>query len=858
MQNISVPFRRLLAYMLMAASGTAGLGYQIIWTQQSALWLGHEATAVLAVVAAFFGGLATGALLLGKRIEHSKCPGYWYVGCEAIISLWSGLLIVFMPVATHFLLDIQGLEASPFIQWGVAFMGVYLLLLPATAAMGATLPAIERLSAELSGTDRSIAGFYAANTIGAVIGVITAAYWAIPTLGLMRSTFICVALNFFCAVSSFYAFGKGSESTSINYPVGKNNLSITLFLTGLLGIAYEVLVVRILSQVTEDTVYTFAMLLAVYLVGTALGASIYRNFKRWITSESSLTLIYALATACCISGTSLWGAETLKAFALNNLGSGIFAAMGSEALLAIVAFGLPTLIMGALFSHLSDLALRQGITFGRALGINTLGAALAPLLFALLMLAEIQAKWILLAIVMGYWALAAMHDRLYSKSVLPILILVAVAIWVPPLRFVDIPANGNLISYREGILAAVSVVEDAEGVARLRINNRQQEGSSATVLVDSRQALLPILLHPKPSKALFLGLGTGVTASAAAADPNIGVDAAELLPEVIEASAYFRNIVNSNASPNLKIIAADARRYVKTTLSSYDVIVSDNFHPARSGSGSLYTVEHFTAVKARLNADGLFCQWLPLHQLDLDSLRSIINSFIAVYPGALAILASNSVATPVIGLVGRKTAKPFDLNQITNRLQTVSLPTPLADFGLNDEYALLGSIISGSESLRQFALGTPMNTDDQPVVAYRAPLLTYNANSLPIERLLVLLRTWYVQPDEVLASNNYEVFKRRLRNYGLARQQYIELGQHIQPSSNPKSMLAQIGQPLLDILKISPDFRPAYDPLVNIAFQLRLNDPDASRAWLSALAQIQPNRPEAIEGLRLLDSPQSR
>ena len=52
-----------------------------------------------------------------------------------------------------------------------------------------------------------------------------------------------------------------------------------LALTGLLGIGYEVLVVRVLSQVTEDTVYTFAMLLAVYLVGSAAGAA---GYQRWL------------------------------------------------------------------------------------------------------------------------------------------------------------------------------------------------------------------------------------------------------------------------------------------------------------------------------------------------------------------------------------------------------------------------------------------------------------------------------------------------------------------------------------------------------------------------------------------------
>ena len=70
--GLALRFR--LALMLMTASGFAALGYQIVWTQQSALWLGHEAAGMLAVVAAFFGGLALGALVAGPRIEHSHKP----------------------------------------------------------------------------------------------------------------------------------------------------------------------------------------------------------------------------------------------------------------------------------------------------------------------------------------------------------------------------------------------------------------------------------------------------------------------------------------------------------------------------------------------------------------------------------------------------------------------------------------------------------------------------------------------------------------------------------------------------------------------------------------------------------------
>ena len=65
--------------------GFAGLGYQIVWTQQCSLWLGHESAAVLAVVTAFFGGLAVGGLALGARIETKRAPACAGTsGCELV------------------------------------------------------------------------------------------------------------------------------------------------------------------------------------------------------------------------------------------------------------------------------------------------------------------------------------------------------------------------------------------------------------------------------------------------------------------------------------------------------------------------------------------------------------------------------------------------------------------------------------------------------------------------------------------------------------------------------------------------------------------------------------------------------
>jgi spermidine synthase len=434
---------------------------------------------------------------------------------------------------------------------------------------------------------------------------------------------------------------------------------------------------------------------------------------------------------------------------------------------------------------------------------------------------------------------------------------VALAAWAPTLAFVAIPAGGRLVSYAEGVNAAVSVVEDANGVATLHINNRQQEGSSATLFADARQGLLPILLHPAPRRALFLGLGTGLTAKAASEDAGLEVDAVELLPEVIAASSYFATIESQH--PRLHLLAADARRFVRATGAHYDVIVADNYHPARSGSGSLYSVEHFAAVRGRLGPGGLFCQWLPLHQLDLGTLRSIVRSFNAVFPRGWAMLATNSLETPVLGLIAHRDGERFNLADVHTRLATVRLPRAPEDFGIADELALFGGFIAGPDALTRFAGNAPLNTDDLPVVSYRAPRVTYAPDSTPRDRLFALLQAVDIAPGELLTDGG-DSWRRRLAAYWSARDRYLAAGRDVRATPQLRDMLAQVQAPLLSVIRISPDFRPAYDPLIHMAAQLADTDPQGARALLVQLADLQPARAEARDVLRTLteSAPQTR
>jgi spermidine synthase len=857
----------------MVASGFAGLAYQIVWTQQSTSWLGHESAAVLAVVAAFFGGLALGALTLGSRIDRSARPARWYAGCEIVIGLWSLTLAALLEPASSALLGLLGPQPSAMWHWFIAFFGTALLLLPATVAMGATLPAMERVFATTSSRSISISALYAANTAGAVVGVIAAAFWLVPQLGLTHSALACAVLNFACAAVALSLQTNGAERVPAGNEVARrpNHVLVLLAATGLLGIGYEVLVVRALSQVAENTVYTFALLLAVYLIGTALGAATYGRWRasnahapsgvqsaRNVSPDATLDrawtpLIQTLAATCLLGTLLLAGADEIKNSLIAAFGPSVTSALAGEVAMAVIAFLLPTIVMGALFSHLCATARDGGISFGRAIGVNTLGAAIAPLLFGVVLLPLLGLKLALLLISAGYLLLAA--RAAWSRPVQWAMITVTVAcvIWGPSLHNTHLPPGGRLVSYFEGVMASVSVIEDESGIATLHINNRQQEGSSATLLADARQALLPVLLHPNPKHALFLGLGTGLTSSSATLQPSLQVDVVELVPEVIAAAQHFESSYSQSADRSrMHAMSADARRFVRTSGQQYDVIVADNFHPARSGSASLYTVEHFEAVRQRLAEGGVFCQWLPLHQLDLDTLRSIVRSFLTVYPNGSAVLATLSLDTPTVGLIAHRDGELFNREQVRVHLSTASSYN-VESFGITDDLALLGSFFAGPRSLATFAGAAPLNTDDRPIVAYRAPTITYSPVSTPRERLLELLSDAEISPNEILGGPSSD-WDRRLAAYWTARNRFIEAGRNVRPTSDVRDMLAQVGGPLLEVLHISPDFRPAYDPLVRMAAALAGLDGAAARSLLSELQQVQPDRPEAAQLLNAIDS----
>src|SRR5437870_9149889 len=147
-------WQQAVLYLLFFFSGSAGLGYQMVWSKMFATGLGHEMPSVLAVVCAFLGGMALGAWTLDRVVARSQRPGTWYGWLEILIGVWALLSALLIPVTNRSALSLIGLEPSALRHWCVAFVLPFLILLPATAAMGATLPAMERFVAPLEADGR--------------------------------------------------------------------------------------------------------------------------------------------------------------------------------------------------------------------------------------------------------------------------------------------------------------------------------------------------------------------------------------------------------------------------------------------------------------------------------------------------------------------------------------------------------------------------------------------------------------------------------------------------------------------------------------------------------------------------------
>jgi spermidine synthase len=192
----------------------------------------------------------------------------------------------------------------------------------------------------------------------------------------------------------------------------------------------------------------------------------------------------------------------------------------------------------------------------------------------------------------------------------------------------------------------------------------------------------------------------------------------EIEPNVIGAArsfAKYNNHVLDN--PKLKIFFNDGRNFLMTTRDRYDVITADPIHPWTQGSGYLYTAEYFRIASARLLPGGIMCQWLPIYELSVDNLKSIVKTFSESFKYTMAWLTQYDAE-----LIGSNAPMIVDEAKLARRLADPAVSKDLKPVMMETATDFLSYFIMGTAGLTAFSRGGILNTDDNLYLEFSTPV----------------------------------------------------------------------------------------------------------------------------------------
>ena len=277
---------------------------------------------------------------------------------------------------------------------------------------------------------------------------------------------------------------------------------------------------------------------------------------------------------------------------------------------------------------------------------------------------------------------------------------------------------GRLMHYREGATATVAVRE-AVGNTTLSIDGKVDASNVSDMLTQRLLAHLPLLLHPAPRRVAILGLGSGVTLGAALTHGIARADVLEISPEVVEASRFFE-LENHRAlaDPRTRLIVGDGRPHLMFSRSSYDVIISEPSNPWMAGIASLFTREFFESARARLSPGGVLCQWAHAYDISDADLRSIVATFLSVFPdGTLWLVGEGDVL--LIGSTGPLAPRFAEIGR--HYRERPGVAGDLLDVGVRDDFAVLSLFVAEGQTLARYAARAPLQTDDWAGLEFSGP-----------------------------------------------------------------------------------------------------------------------------------------
>jgi spermidine synthase len=796
---------------LFFLSGTAALIYELVWFHLVTLIVGASSLSIAALLASFMGGMALGSALLPRLVSPSRHPLRVVAALELGIGAIGLAMPFVLPYVQHGYVAIIGYGYSG-VLLRAAVCG--LVLLPPTMLMGATLPAISRWTGVARDGASAVSLLYMANIGGGAFGTVLAGFYLLRVHDTIIATLVAVTLNLIVALTAWLmasvrsapagalatpetgafppsAFAKATADKPDSRPVlsdtgrqagGVEGLPapepsafptpdsrlptpdsrlptpvlIVTALSGLTALGAQVVWTRQLSLLFGASVYTFSLILAVFLtglgLGSAIGASLARRSRQpaiaLAFTQVLLVMAIAFASRAIVELLPVWQPTTSF---LPDVRSSPGLTFAFDAARCAVAILPATLLWGASFP-LALAAVRgegdPGRPVARVNAINTMGSLTGAIAFTLIGIPVLgsqhaQQALVMIAAVAGAWLLwtsGAGRSRWAAASAM-VLAGVCALVIVP-----EVP--GRLIAYgrsvnswstikrffylAEGATASVAVTEGVAGARQFHIAGKV-EASDMDVDMRLERMLghVPALVHPDPRTILVVGVGAGVTAGTFVVHPGVErIVVCEIEPKVpASARAYFGE-ENHHVfdDPRVELIFDDARHFLQTTTEKFDIITSDPIHPWVRGAATLYSLEYLELVKQHLEPGGVVTQWVPMYETDERSVKSEIATLARVFPDTT--LWNPDLLEEGYDLVamGRVDGGPISEAAIADRLlRAPAVERSLRQVAIESAASLLATYAGRGRDLAPWLANAEINRERHLRLQYMAGL-AYNSD----------------------------------------------------------------------------------------------------------------------------------
>ena len=761
-------------FLLFVGSGCAALIYEIVWFQLLQLIIGSSSISLGILLGTFMGGMCLGSLMLSRLISARQHPLRVYAALELGIGLLGLLILVAMPLVGG-IYTTWGGEG----MFGIVFRAIVagLCLLPPTVLMGATLPAISRWVKATPDGISWLGFFYGGNIAGGVAGCVLSGFYLLRIFDVATATFVAVGINAAVALIAYVLAGQTTyEADVVTSPragsasSSRTAVYVTIALSGMTALASEVIWTRLLSLHFGATVYTFALILAVFLIGLGVGSTAGATLARDVVSPKralgwcQLLLCGAIAWAAyelteslpywpinpyisttpwftlqldlvrcfwvVLPGAMLWGASFPLALAAvvtteldaARLAGGVYAANTVGAIAGSLATSF-VLIPWIGTSHAEQaIIIVSALSALIMLEPSLAGAAARPAGFHPDQ-GTAKRGWNVTATFA--LAVAMIAAGLLARSVHPLPGLLVAYGRYAATRI----GQADIIYVGEGLNASVAVSELSNGVRNYHNAGKVQASSEPQDMRLQRMlGHLTTLIPPQAKKVLVIGCGAGVTAGAVSVDPVVEhetiAEIEPLVPRVV--SAYFaEHNFDVVRNPKVHVRIDDARHFVETTRERFDAITSDPLDPWVKGAAMLYTVEFFQMAKDHLNEGGVVTLFVQLYESNMAAVKSEIGTFLEVFPNGVVWGNTNEGKGYDLVLLGQKGTTKIDVDAIEARLQRpeyAPMAKSLREIGMNSAVDLFSTYAGRKPDLEPWLRDATLNRDKNLRLQYLAGL----------------------------------------------------------------------------------------------------------------------------------------